>query len=209
MKVAAYLRCSTRKQDLDGQRRAVATWAAREGHEVVSFEDDHVSGRRADRDGIERLLKAADAGELSLVAVTELSRIGRSLSFVYSAVERLAAKSVKIVLVSSGTTIDATTLEGRALLGALALAADIEWALIAERNARGRATIRERGVRVGRKPVELSEAALRALRSQGLSVREIAAELRTSPATVGRRLQAIEGRQRAAQDPTPPASSAP
>lgn len=194
MKVAAYLRCSTRRQDLDGQRRAVGEWAERNSHALTIHEDDHVSGRRSDREGIERLLAAADAGDVELVAVTELSRIGRSLGFVHNVVERLARKNIKIVLVTTGTVLDYETLEGRALLGALALAADIEWKLIEERNARGRATIRARGVKVGRKPADVSEAALRALRSQNLSVREIAKELRVSPATIGRRLQALARR---------------
>jgi DNA invertase Pin-like site-specific DNA recombinase len=191
LKVGAYLRTSTRKQDLEGQRRSISEWASRQKHDLRLFEDDHVSGRRTDRQGIEKLLDAADRGEVSLVAVVELSRLGRSIGFVHQTVERLSQKGVKVVLVNTGTVVDATTLEGKALIGALALAAEIEWHLIQERNARGRATIKARGVRVGPKALEVSTTALLALREKGLTVREIAQELKVSPATVTRRLQAL------------------
>lgn len=194
MKVHAYLRCSTRKQDLDGQRRAVAEWAKREGHELVVHEDDHVSGRRADRDGIEELLAAVERGEVTRVAITELSRLGRSLGFVHRIIDMLTTKDIKLVLVSTGTVIDPTTMEGKALIGALSLASEIEWHLIQERNARGRATIKARGVRVGRKNAEVSEVALLALRSRGMTVREIATELKVSAATITRRLRALAAR---------------
>jgi len=193
MRVGAYLRTSTRKQDLDPQRRAVEEWASRRGHELAVFEDDHVSGRRSDRRGVEDLLAAAERREFALVAVVELSRLGRSIGFVHQTVERLRKLGIKVVLVSSGTVLDYDTLEGRALIGALALAADIEWKLIQERNERGRATIKAKGVKVGRKPCNVSLAVLAALREKGLSIRAIARELRVSPATVGRRIQALEG----------------
>src|SRR5271155_2032391 len=111
MRIAGYLRCSTRKQDLDGQRRAVSDWAARQGHEVVTFEDDATSGRRTDRAGVEALLAAADRHEFELVAVVELSRLGRSIGFVHGIVERLSKLGIMIVLVNTGTVVDATTLE--------------------------------------------------------------------------------------------------
>jgi putative DNA-invertase from lambdoid prophage Rac len=195
-RVAAYLRCSTKKQDLESQRRVVAEWAERNGHELLPpYEDDAVSGRKSDRSGVKALMAAAERREFSLVAVSELSRIGRSIGFVTRTVEKLCQFDVRVVLVNSGTTLDYRTLEGRALIGALALAADIEMALIQERSARGRETIRRRGIRVGRKPVAISEVAILALREKGMSVRQIAAELGESRATIGRRVQGLESRQ--------------
>ena len=194
VKVAAYLRCSTKKQELEGQRRAVRDWASCEGHDLVFFEDDATSGRKVDRKGIEALLAAAEQGSFKLVAITELSRIGRSIGFVTRTVERLCELGVKVVLVCSGMTLDYSSLEGRTLVNALALAADIEWHLISERNARGRATIQAKGIRVGRRPKHVSTEVLLALREKGLSVRQIARELgNVSPATVGRRLQELKG----------------
>lgn len=195
LRAAGYLRTSTKKQDLESQRRALTTWAKREGFDLALFEDDHISGRKTDRAGVAELLAAVERGEAPVVVVTELSRLGRSISFVHKTVEAIASKGGRIVLVgpsSGSTTIDPNALEGKALIGALALAAEIEWHLIRERNERGRATIRERGVKVGRKPVAVSEAALRALREKGLTIRAIASELKVSAATITRRLAALE-----------------
>lgn len=190
MRIGAYLRTSTRRQDLDGQRHAVTKWGKRAKHKVTFYEDDHVTGRKTDREGIEELLAAAERGELEQVAVTELSRIGRSLSFIHTVVERLSKLGITIVLTSTGTVLDARTLEGKALIGALALAAEIEWHLLQERHARGRETIRRKGIRVGAKPKPVSAAAILALREKDMTVRQIATELKCSPATVTRRLKA-------------------
>lgn len=196
MRVAAYLRCSTKKQDLDGQRRVVEAWAARAGHELALFEDESVSGRRSERAGIDALLAAADGREFPLVAVVELSRLGRSLGFIHATIERLSKVGAKVVLVNTGTVLDATTLEGKAMIGALALAAEIEWHLIQERNARGRDTIKARGVKVGPKERDVSVPAIVALREKGLTVRAIATELKVSPATITRRLRSGDVKQR-------------
>lgn len=190
---AGYLRTSTKKQDLDGQRRAVNEWAEREGLSVRLFEDNATSGRKAERAGIEAMLAAAERGEFRQLAVVELSRLGRSLGFIHTTVDRLTKAGVRIVLVKTGTILDTTTLEGRATIGALALASDIEWHLIQERNARGRETIRLRGVKVGRKPREISETVLRTLREKGMSVRQIARELGVPPSVVGRAVKRLEG----------------
>lgn len=187
---AAYVRTSTRKQDLEGQRQAIQTWAKKEGHVGLHFfEDDHISGRRGDRAGIEAVLEAAGRGEFSLLAVSELSRIGRSMGAIAKTADQLCDAGVRIVLVATGTVIDYSTLEGRALLNALALAADIEWHLIQERNARGRETIRRRKVKVGRKRQEVSLDAIWALREQGYGVRRVAGELGVGKSTIARRLE--------------------
>lgn len=191
-KALYYGRTSTRKQDLEGQRRAVGEWANKNGFELVAFEDDHTSGRRNDRKGIEDLLRAAETSDYEVCAVTELSRIGRSITFICSTVEALAKHGVKIVLINSGTALDYETLEGRALVHALALASDIEWMLAQERSKRGRETIRRRGIKTGPKKKLVSTVALRALLDQGLSMRQIAKEMGVSAATVHRRVQDLD-----------------
>lgn len=192
MRIAGYARCSTKSQDVEGQARAITDWAARGAHELVEvYVDDAVSGRRADREGITRLLAEVVPRKIELVAITELSRIGRTVKFISDTVETLTTAGVKLVLVNSGTTIDYGTLEGRALLHALAMCADLEWCLIKERSARGRQTIKAKAIKVGPKPLDLSRAVLLALKEKKLSVRQIAAELKVSPATVARRLKEL------------------
>lgn len=187
--VAIYARCSTKKQDLESQLDALRRWAAEQGHEVREYVDLAVSGRKDARKGIQALLEAARKHEFALVGVVELSRIGRSIGFITRTVEELSGLGIKVVLTKSNTTLDYATLEGRALMGGLALAADIEWMLIQERNQRGRQAIKERGIKVGRKHKEVSLEAIRALQEKGLSLRRIAAELGVSAPTIIRRIR--------------------
>jgi len=156
-----------------------------------------------EREGIDGLLKAVDEGAVDEeLGITEISRLGRSIKQIYDVVERLTKKNVLIKLVKTGTFINYNTLEGRALLGGLALAAEIEWFLAQERWQRGRATIKRKGIKVGPKPKEISLKAIRALqervvvrqRKSGgsyerlMSIREIARELGVCPATIYRRM---------------------
>lgn len=189
VRVALYARCSTKKQDLDSQLEALKRWAEQQGHEVIAvYQDLAVSGRKDNRQGINRLLADARQNKFELVGVVELSRIGRSIKFIHGTVEELSSLGIKVVLTNSNTSLDYNSLEGRALIGGLSLAADIEWMLIQERNARGRDAIRERGIRVGRKHKEVSIVVLKALQEKGMSLRQIAMQLGVSAPTVMRRL---------------------
>lgn len=188
-KAALYARCSTRKQDLDSQIMALTDWAKKEGYKYKIFTDLAISGRKDDRKGINELMDAATKKEINTVGVLEISRIGRSIGFIHKVIEKLSSLSIKCVLVRNNTVLDYTTLEGRALIGGLALAADIEWMLIKERNERGRKAILERGIKVGRKHKEVSLEAIKALQEKGLSLRQIGNELGVSAPTIMRRLE--------------------
>ena len=126
------------------------------------------------------------------VGVVELSRIGRSIGFICNTVKELADLKIPIVLVNTNTTIDYNTLEGSAMVNALAMAADIEWRLIQDRNQRGRDKIKANNIKVGRKTLTekkgLSMVAIQALADKGMSLRQIANELNCSAPTIMRYL---------------------
>lgn len=191
MKIGLYARCSTKKQDLDSQIRVLKEYAEKQGHTYEIYTDFAVSGKKDNREGIDKLLEKARNKELDIIGVIELSRIGRSIKFICSIVEELSKLGIKIVLVNSNSIIDYNTLEGSVLINALAMASDIEWRLIQERNSRGRMKIKEQGIKVGRKNKELSNEAIKLMNEKGMSLRQIAKELNTSPATIMRRLKNI------------------
>ena len=189
-----YSRCSTKKQDLDSQNKRLNEWASKfDKH--IHYEDLAISGRKDDRKGINSLMeyvKTNQSNEVEYqIGIIELSRLGRSISFIHKTIEELSSYNVKVVLVNSGTILDYKSLEGRALIGGLSLAADIEWMLISERNKRGRDKIKENNIKVGRKHQEISLTAINSLKEKGFSLREIAKELNTSPQTIMRRLNEI------------------
>ena len=82
MRVWLYYRLSRDEDEelnsLRNQRSIIESYALRCGHTIVgeSF-DDNVSGMHFDRDGIERLTGAVDAGRIDAVVVKDLSRLGR------------------------------------------------------------------------------------------------------------------------------------
>lgn len=189
MRAALYARVSTKKQDMESMLDRLRGWAERQGYDYVLYEDFAVSGRKDDRKGIQELLQAAERKEFDVVGVIELSRIGRSIGFITSTVKRLAELGIPIVLTNSNMRMDYNTIEGSATINALAMAADIEWRLISERNQRGREKIRKDGIKVGRKHVDVSLTAISALRGQGLSYADIGRELGVSAPTIMRRIK--------------------
>lgn len=196
MKVAiSYARCSTKKQDLDSQNSRLNTWALNfDKHQ--HYEDLAVSGKKDSREGIDALLDYARKLNVKeydevLVGVVELSRIGRSIGFITNTIKELRELGMKIVLVNTNTTIDYNSLEGSAMINALAMASDIEWRLIKDRNERGREKIKQDNIKVGRKHKEVSDTAINALKEKGLSLREIAKELGVSAPTIMRRLNGV------------------
>ncbi|MCK9595930.1 recombinase family protein [Candidatus Pacearchaeota archaeon] len=200
MKVAGKIRCSTSKQDLESQRYALTEWAKRNNHEIVLFEEFAVSGKKGieQRQGLQDLMVRIDNKEFEALAVVEISRLGRSLKTIYEIVDKLTKLGVKIILVNSNTTLDYNTLEGKALIGGLALASEIEWCLIQERNKRGREKIKRDKIKVGRKPSEEKNINLQAVldfKQQGKGIRETARLLNTSAPTIMRMLRRYHNAQ--------------
>jgi len=192
MKVAGYMRCSTTKQELESQEHQLKEWAIKNNHELILFKDYAISGKVAERKGIDELMQRCKNKEFEGIAVIEISRFGRSIKIIYQIVEELTKLGIKIILSNSNTILDYNSLEGRALIGGLALASDIEWMLINERNKRGREKIKRDNIKVGRKDKTLSLEAIKLMNEKKMSLREIAKELNTSPATIMRRLKVLE-----------------
>jgi DNA invertase Pin-like site-specific DNA recombinase len=197
MKVAGKIRCSTSKQDLESQRFALSEWAKKNNHEITLFEEFAVSGKKAieERDGLKKLLQRLESKEFEALAVVEISRLGRNIQDIYNIVVMLTKLNIKIILINSNTILDYNTLEGKALVGGLALASEIEWCLIQERNKRGRDKIKRDKIKVGRKPSEEKSINLEAVlsfRAQGKGIRETARLLNTSAPTIMRMLRRYE-----------------
>ena len=82
MKVWLYYRLSRDEDDelnsLTNQRKIIYEYAVTNGHEVVgeSF-DDNVSGMHFNREGIDKIYEAVEAGKVEAIIVKDLSRLGR------------------------------------------------------------------------------------------------------------------------------------
>lgn len=176
-----YARVSTTDQNAEGQVDALtAAGTSRVWTDVAS-------GARSDRPALIELLATATGGDT--VVVTRLDRLGRSLPDLLTLVEQLASGGVG--LRSLGEQIDTTSAAGRLVLHVFGALAEFERALMHERTVAGLAAARARG-RVGGRPHALAGPRLthaRTMRTQGMSVREIAQILGVGRSTVYRHLQ--------------------
>ena len=149
-------------QRLDLQRDALI--AAGVAPEAIY--EDHASGKRDDRSGLETCRKALRAGDT--LVVWKLDRLGRDLGHLVSVVSELADREVGLrVLAGQGAAIDTAAASGRLVFGIFAALAEFERELIRERTRAGLAAARARGRKGGRKfaltkaQVRLAQAAMK------------------------------------------------
>jgi site-specific DNA recombinase len=147
LRAAAYSRVSTEKQAEEGfslgeQEAAIRERAERDGAELPDervFVDAGISGTRSDRPEYQRLLSAAAAGDLDVVYVWKLDRLGRDAEELLRARRMLEAAGVSIVSVTEGEV------ESKLVYGIRALVAEEERERIAERSRLGLRASAEEG----------------------------------------------------------------
>ncbi len=120
MRVALYLRVSTKEQTTENQRRELKRVAKRSEWRVMGiYEDAGVSGAkgRDARPEFDRLLKDAARREFDLIAAWSVDRLGRSLQDLVAFLEEVHALGVNLYLHQQA--LDTTTPSGRAMFGML------------------------------------------------------------------------------------------
>ena len=137
MKTAiGYIRVSTEQQategvSLDAQRAKIEAWCTHNGYELAHvYVDAGISGKSMDkRPGLQDALKSLKKG-MALVSYS-LSRLARSTKDAISIGETVAKR--KADMVSLSEQIDTTTAAGRMMFQMLAVLAEFERNLTAER----------------------------------------------------------------------------
>jgi DNA invertase Pin-like site-specific DNA recombinase len=171
-RVALYLRVSTLEQDVTNQRRELEAVARRHGWRVVAvFSDNGISGAkgRAERPGLDELMKAVARRDVDMVAAWSVDRLGRSLQGLLEVLVELRAKGVDLYLHQQG--IDTTTPAGKAMYQMLGVFSEFEREMIRERVLAGMARARSQGKHLGRPRVEADvEAAVRATLTSGTGI---------------------------------------
>ena len=143
MAVVGYARVSTEGQDLTGQLAALKAAGA------TTVYREKVSGARADRPQLARLMASLKAGDV--VCVTKLDRLGRSTRELLDLIDRIGKAGASFR--SLGDPLwDTGSAQGRLLSTLLAGIAEFERELIAERTGEGRKRAMAAGVKFGRKP---------------------------------------------------------
>lgn len=195
MTVYIYLRVSTDKQDLETQMESVKRWLSEKGiTEYKIIKDEGISGSvpAKQRPGFSNLLGIIEEGDV--LVVSELTRIGRSLSDVIFTLDELTKRGIRVVAVKEGLDSTANEMQFKVMSTLLALFADLEREFIRKRTKEGLQKAREAGKRIGR-PRALSEEQLitvAELYRKGFKIKEIASILNVSSKTVSRALKKLK-----------------
>ena len=169
--VALYARVSTLDQNCDVQLEDLRRHASKRFARCYEYTDAGVSGTQRHRPQLDALMRDARKRVFDVVLVWKFDRFARSLKHLIDSLDEFNALGIHFISLTEG--VDTTTSAGQ-LLGAVA---QFERDLIAERVRAGMAHARAMGKHIGRPRAAVDTAAVRALRSDGKSLRAIATTL--------------------------------
>lgn len=180
-----YARVSTIDQNLDLQIDALV----KAGVHRQNIYTEKESGKNDDRKALNELLDLLQAGDE--LVVYKIDRLGRRAAKLITLMDEFKKRQIEFI--SLQDNIDTNTSVGKALFSIMAILAEMERDIIAERTVAGLQAARERGKRLGRPPVE-KEKILRAkkLIASGFTRTEICEMLQISRMTLYRYLTAEE-----------------
>lgn len=182
---ALYLRVSTDQQNTNMQRDDLVKWAEARGFSYKIYEDTG-SGVNANRKKLQELMADARSRKIDGVALWKLDRLFRSMK--HAVVTLSEWSELGVDFYSHKDQIDMTTSTGR-LLGHLLMAfAEWEADTIRTRVKGGLMAAKARGVRLGR-PAKVNKEVVEqvlALKSQNVSVRNIAKQVGLAKSTIQR-----------------------
>lgn len=189
--IIAYLRVSTDNQDIESQKMAVLEYANREGLQVARFVEIIISSRKKEqKTHLDDEIKSLQEGDLLLVS--ELSRLGRSLGQVITAIDELNRRKIRFVSIKEGIRLEGehdTT--SKVMITMFGLFAELERDLISQRTkdglkravASGKKLGRPKG-RTGKSKLDGKEREIAAYLDKKVSKASIARILEVSPTTL-------------------------
>jgi DNA invertase Pin-like site-specific DNA recombinase len=206
LKTAIYTRVSTADQNPELQLRDLEEYATRQGWEIIETYQDIISGAKASRPGLARLMADAAARKFDCLLVWKLDRFGRSLVDCLNNIQELERRRVRFIAVTQNLDTDERNPASCFLLHVLGAAAEFERSLIRERTLAGQQRYRHdyAAGKVGKtvhsrsgknlpphRPRKIfNRDNIAVLRAQGLSIRDIATRLGVGVGTVARTLRA-------------------
>ena len=179
MPIYGYARVSTDGQTLEAQIEQLNAIGAQKVFR------ERVSGARADRPELGRLIRSLAPGDR--VVVTRLDRLARSTRDLLNILAAIAESRAGFRSLHDAWA-DTTTPHGRLMLTVLGGLAEFERELIRARTGEGRDRAKARGVRLGRKPKLTSHQRQEAVkrRSAGEPLAEIARSYDVHYSTISR-----------------------
>jgi DNA invertase Pin-like site-specific DNA recombinase len=173
-----YARVSTQDQNLDLQREALNQAGCKKVFE------DKISGTRAERPGLIKVLEMLREGDT--LVVWKLDRLGRSVKQLVDLVGELHKQGVQFKSLTDA--IDTGTASGRFFFHVMASLAEMERELTVERTRAGLAVARQLGRKGGRKRrmTDSKIESAKKLLANGVPPRDVARNLGVSVPTLYR-----------------------
>jgi DNA invertase Pin-like site-specific DNA recombinase len=191
MRVGIYARVSTKDQSCELQLRDLRAYcAARQFVVAREYVDEGVSGNLASRPQLDELMGDARKRKLDVVIVWRFDRLARNTRCLLLALEEFRTLGVQFI--SHQENIDTGTPLGQAIFTIISAVAQLERDLICERVNAGIRNARAKGKRLGRPRQYADLDRLSEMRASGMSLRQIAKEVRLGYGTVRSRLQTGE-----------------
>ena len=185
MRAVIYARVSTTDQNCDLQLRELREHVSRRGWESAGeYVDAGVSGTKASRPALDRLMASAARREFDAVLVYKIDRFGRSVLHLSQQLAALTSYGVRFLAISQAIDTDASNPSSRLMLTILAGVAEFEREIIRERTLSGVRAAKARGKILGRPRRVFRRDEVSRLRDQGMSWRAIAKELGAPVSTV-------------------------
>jgi DNA invertase Pin-like site-specific DNA recombinase len=183
-RTALYARVSTADQTtgLESQVRVLKQYCEQNNIENAEiFTDEGISGTKASRPALDRMMAAVENDEISVVVVYSFSRFARSTTYLLNALQIFKKKGVHFVSLTE--KIDTNSAVGIAIFSILASISQLERDLIADRVKIGLANARAKGKLIGRKKMRDSDL-IRKLLKAGMTYRNISVVAKCSHGSV-------------------------
>src|ERR1700677_1122558 len=183
MRIAIYARVSTKDQSCDLQLRDLRAYCAAKGVERThEYVDVGQSGVKDSRPELNKLMDNARKRQFDAIVVWRFDRFARSTKHLLTALEEF--RSLGIQFISYQENLDTSSPLGQALFTIVSAVAQLERDLIRERVTAAMRNARANGKKLGRPRSALDGREILRLKTQGLSLRQIAAKLGVGYGTV-------------------------
>jgi DNA invertase Pin-like site-specific DNA recombinase len=183
-RAALYCRISTGDQHLETQLLDLRELAKQRGFEIVGEYTDVISGAKAKRPGLDRLMADARRRRFDVLLVAAFDRIARNVRHFLEVLDEFNYLGIQFV--SLRESIDTGGPLGRAMVVIVGAIAELERSLIVERVRAGMRRAKLEGRRIGRTPLDIDREQVVSDRRSGMSLTKVASKHRISRASVCR-----------------------
>jgi len=183
-RVVFYARVSSSDQHVESQLCDLRPLAAARGYQIIGEYSDTISGTKAKRPGLDKLMADARRGRFDIVMVWAFDRMARSVKHFLEVLDELT--HLNISFVSFRENIDTSGPLGRAMIVIVAAISELERSLIVERVRAGMRRAKLEGRQIGRARLDINREQVVIDRRSGLSLTLVARKHSISRASVCR-----------------------